>query len=297
MGVVTSMTFQMAEESTILGGGQIIVPCGNLSLAQQYTKSAFSFMKECILDTGEMGLSMELVVTSDMTAIATFTFYDSFTIDDVDEKSKRNAFVQPLRDAATALNLPIILDNLCQWSTWFEVASSLWPVIDGMKGELLVTLQHAFGTKESPSAEVLKYLNDIWLGELPLAEAPMSIVEARTLGGAIKHMEALPTGNYHQEFFVDAIIVYDAHNVSRVDRKNISERVAKVLSKGKDVESLIVDFSGTHCQADDDDANPYIIQGKDIFGDDNSYRRIQCVKRKVDPKNRFRFHPFRSLLS
>ena len=48
--VITSMTFLMASDSTVQGGGQIIIPCGGdaggIIVVQKYTRAALLFMKQ-----------------------------------------------------------------------------------------------------------------------------------------------------------------------------------------------------------------------------------------------------------
>jgi hypothetical protein len=202
--------------------------------------------------------------------------------------------VAPIREFAERSGLDIVVDNVTQWTTWMEAASSLWPILFEIKGDLLVTLQHCCGTKSLPSDKVLDFIVDKWLGESPLQLAPMSIIEARTLGGAIREKRALPTGNCHHSFFVDLIVMYDAESVPIEDRKQISDKTASLLQAGKNVESLTVDFSGTHSQPDD---QGHSAIGRDIFGSEASFQNILAVKTRLDPQNRFRFHPFVSILS
>ena len=221
-----------------------------------------------------------------MTAITTFVFYDTFQGD-------IESFVKPLRDAATEDHLSIVVDDMTQWSSWFEVASCLWPVISEMKGGLLVTLQHCCGTNNFPSAEVLKFVTKRWLSETSFESAPFKIIEARTLGGAIVKGQIIPTGNFHNEFFVDLILVYDAEGVSNEDRQLIVDNTSSLLKAARSVDSLVVDFSGTHSQPDDSD---YSVSGSEILGSESAYETIMAVKRRVDPSNRFRFHPLASLL-
>lgn len=68
----------------------------------------------------------------------------------------------------------------------------------------------------------------------------------------------IPTGNYHQDFFVDVIIAYAAFCISDEDRQQISTIVSNVLTKGRKLKNSIIDFSGTHSQPD----NPnYCVEG------------------------------------
>jgi FAD binding domain len=288
LAVVTSITFQMEDASIFQGGGQmVVVPCGGemMTPTKTFCKDTLVFMRDVVMN--DDSVAMELVVTSDLTCIATFIFYDSFSGD-------KESFVAPVREFAACSGLDIAVDNVTQWTHWMEAASCLWPILSEIKGDLLVTLQHCCGTKGLPSDKVLDFIVDKWLGESALQLAPMSIIEARTLGGAIHDKRELPTGNFHHSFFVDSIVMYDAESVPIEDRKQISDKTASLLQAGKNVESLTVDFSGTHSQPDDQ-GNSAI--GRDIFGSEASFQNILAVKTRWDPQNRFRFHPFVSILS
>jgi hypothetical protein len=285
LAVVTSITFEMEHESIFQGGGQMVVPCGNMASAQTYVKEALLFLRDVVMSTESV--AMELVVTSDLTCIATFIFYDSFQGD-------KDSFCMPMREFAKRSGLAVVVDNVTQWTSWMDAAASLWPILSEMKGDLLVTLQHCCGTRGLPSDDVVDFLVHKWLGESALQSAPMSIIEARTLGGAICEGKELPTGNYHYSFFCDLIVMYDAEVVSVEDQQQISDKTASVLKAGKTVESLTIDFSGTHSQPDDRGGSG---MGKDIFGSEASYQNILAVKKKLDPENRFQFHPFAPILS
>ena len=286
LAVVTSITFQMEEDARVIqGGGQMVVPCGEMTRTKAFCKDTLVFMRDVVMN--DESVAMELVVTSDLTCIATFIFYDSFSGD-------KESFVAPVREFAARSDLDIAVDNVTQWTSWMEAASCLWPVISEMKGDMLVTLQHCCGTKSLPSDKVLDFIVEKWLGESALQLAPMSIIEARTLGGAIHKKRALPTGNFYHSFFVDLIVVYDAENVPVEIRKQISDKTASLLQAGKNVESLTVDFSGTHSQPDD---QGHSAIGRDVFGSETSFQNILTVKTRLDPQNRFRFHPFVSILS
>jgi hypothetical protein len=285
LAVVTSITFEMERESIFQGGGQMVVPCGDVASTQTFFKEALLFLRDVVMSNESV--AMELVVTSDFTCIATFIFYDSFQGD-------MESFCGPMREIAKRCGLNICVDSVTQWTLWMDAASSLWPIISEMKGDLLVTLQHCCGTRGPPSDDVVDFLVHKWLGESALQLAPMSIIEARTLGGAICEKRELATGNCHHSFFCDLIVVYDAEVFSIEDRQQISDKTASVLQAGKTVESLTVDFSGTHSQADDQAGSR--TMGKDIFGSEASYQTILAVKKKLDPENRFQFHPFVSIL-
>jgi hypothetical protein len=56
---------------------------------------------------------------------------------------------------------------------------------------------------------------------------------------------------------------------------------------------LSVDFSGTHSQPDDVDS---AVSAALIFGTEAMANTVKGLKQKVDPENRFRFHPFAKIL-
>jgi hypothetical protein len=59
------------------------------------------------------------------------------------------------------------------------------------------------------------------------------------------------------------------------------------------VAGLAVDFSGTHSQPDDPgtDVSPAVI-----FGTEAMAEMVRDQKKRVDPDNRFRYHPFAKFL-
>jgi hypothetical protein len=54
-----------------------------------------------------------------------------------------------------------------------------------------------------------------------------------------------------------------------------------------------VDFSGTHSQPDDVGS---AVSAALIFGTEAMALTVKSLKKKVDPENRFRFHPFAKIL-
>ena len=65
-----------------------------------------------------------------------------------------------------------------------------------------------------PSDALLSFVAGEWLGGIPFAAAPLSLLEARVLGGAAAADDGgeerlLPTGNQGVDFFVDMIVCYD----------------------------------------------------------------------------------------
>ena len=70
------------------------------------------------------------------------------------------------------------------------------------------------------------------------------------------------------------------------------DRVAGVIDEARHAEGLAVDFSGTHSQPDDAKAAlPEVI-----FGSAAMAEEVARVKKRVDPGNRFRFHPYAKFL-
>ena len=81
--------------------------------------------------------------------------------------------------------------------------------------------------------------------------APMSIIEIRTLGGAIRSGSPIPTGICNQDLFSNLIILYVADGTSKEERNNIREQVSLLLAKAKKIATVNIDFGGTQIQADD----------------------------------------------
>ena len=284
MGIVTSLTLQMEDESSFKTGGSLVFACANKVTAKPFLEKALQFLTNVVLPLPSV--SMEIVITSDYTVICTFMFYDRF-IGDPEE------FVQQLRDDGKACNVQCVADSVTSHSSWYNSASSLWTVIGGMKGDPLVRLDHCIGTSESPSAEVLDFVIEKWVGEF-LTLAPLSLVEIRTLGGDGIESDNLPSGNTKCLFFADMIVSYDGSTVESEDKSSISKEVHDIISEAKKIPSLNVDFSGTHCQPDDSvDTLP---AGNVIFGSKENYEFVKDVKKRNDPEKRFCFHPFTHLM-
>jgi len=284
LGIVTSLTLQMEDDSSFKTGGSLVFACVNKVTAKPFLKSALQFLTDEVLPLPSV--SMEIVITSDYTVICTFMFYDTF-IGDPEE------FVQQLRDDAKSCNVQCVADGCNSYSTWFDSASSLWTVIGGMKGDPLVRLDHCIGTSESPRVEVLDFVIEKWVGEF-LTMAPLSLVEIRTLGGDGIKSNNLPSGNAKCLFFADMIVSYDGCSVKREDKLSISKEVHDIISEAKKIPSLNVDFSGTHCQPDD--SVETLPNGDVIFGSKENYEFVKDVKKRNDPENRFCFHPFTHLM-
>ena len=190
LGVVTSLTLQMESGSIFRTGGNLVVACETLESAQAYARKALAFLMDTVLPNPSV--SMELVVTADYTCIVTLVFYDTFEGNPVD-------FAKDLREAGGEA---VVVDDVISWTKWFEAASSLWPVIAEMKGEPLIRMDHCMGMRKACSNnEVLEFAINDWIGRMPFALANQSIVEIRTLGGAVQEstqtQTAVPAGNAH----------------------------------------------------------------------------------------------------
>jgi FAD/FMN-containing dehydrogenase len=87
--------------------------------------------------------------------------------------------------------------------------------------------------------------------------------------------------------------MYDAKNKTFAERQAIVDLTKNLVGKARQLEGLAVDFSGTHSQPDDLDrsALPSLI-----FGTEDAAEQVKALKKKLDPNNRFRFHPFAKLL-
>ena len=165
---------------------------------------------------------MELVVTGTKALVVTVVFYDSF-------RGSTTEFVKPLEDLAAGLNLPVAMEF--HWTSWYETAAALWPVVDGMKGSPLAMLQHCMGTKDIPDDEILEFVSDTAVGQAPLDEAELSILEIRTLGGAALSGTKLPSGNCHHTFFADLVTLYDAGKKTAGERQAIADLIRRLVEE------------------------------------------------------------------
>jgi len=154
-------------------------------------------------------------------------------------------------------------------------------------------LQHCMGTEGPPTATSLGFLCDTVVAGAPLDEATFSMVEIRTLGGAAMAKKPLPSGNCRHHFFVDLITMYDAKEKTPAERREIADITRSVVEKARGVEGLAVDFSGTHSQPDDPHS---AVSPELIFGSEAMAEMVREQKKRVDPRNRFRFHPFATFL-
>ncbi len=282
LAIVVDMTIRVAPESIIQGAEQRVFGFDTRDQAVKFSRGALQFMKKRALPNDSV--SMELVVSGSKALVVNVVFYDSFAGD-------AKTYIKPLTDLSTQLGLPTVAQ--ATWTTWYEAAAALWPVISEIVGDPLVTLQHSVGTVGVPSDEILDFVSDTIVAEFPLDKAVFSIIEIRTLGGAIFAGSKIPTGNLHHLFFVDFITLYDAKNKTVAQRQAIADSTMQVLEKSAAVEGLAIDFSGTHSQPDD---RQTFTKPPVMFGTKNSAAAVKALKTKMDPSNRFRFHPFTKLL-
>ncbi|MFM8706632.1 MAG: hypothetical protein ACKOHK_00670, partial [Planctomycetia bacterium] len=276
------VTLELAPEGVVKGAEQRVIAFQTRDRAVAFAREALRMQRDQVL--ADDSVSMELVVAGTKVLVATVVFYDSF-------QGNMAEFVSPLEQLAARLGLPVVA--VAHFGSWFETAAALWPVIDGMKGSPLAMLQHCLGTEAAPADAILDAVCDTVVAHAPLDEAPLSIVEIRTLGGAALTMRPLPTGNCRHRFFVDLITMYDAKDKTAAERRAIAEATRSVVVAARRVEGLSVDFSGTHSQPDDPgtDVSPAVI-----FGTEAMAELVRWQKKRVDPDNRFRYHPFAKFL-
>ena len=172
LAVVVDVTFELAGENVVRGAEQRVISFETRDQAVAFAREALRIQRDHVLP--DDSLSMELVVTGTKALVATVVFYDTF-------QGRMADFVAPLETLAARLGLRVVAAS--HFGSWFETAAALWPVIDGMKGNPLAMLQHCMGTEGVPSDAVLDAVCDTIIAEAPLDEAPLSIVEIRTLGG------------------------------------------------------------------------------------------------------------------
>ena len=227
---------------------------------------------------------MELVVTGTKALVATVVFYDSF-------HGSAAEFVKPLEDLAASMKLPVVAS--ARWGSWYEAAAALWPVIAEIKGNPIAMLQHCMGTTGIPDDRILDFVCNTVVAQAPLNEAAFSLVEIRSLGGAALSGTRLPTGNCHHTFFVDVITQYDAKDKTGDERQAIVDLTNLVVDQAREVDGLAVDFSGTHSQPDDVDRS---ASSSVIFGTEAMAQIVMTLKKRTDPNNRLRFHPFAKFL-
>ena len=282
LGIVVDVTIRMDHESVVQGAEQRVIAFETREQAVDFSRGALRFMRDHAL--ADESVSMELVVTGAGALVATVVFFDSF-------RGSTAEFVKPLEHLAAGLKLAVVAAS--RWESWYETAAALWPVIADMKGDTLATLQHCMGTKGIPDDAIFDFICDTVVGEAPLEEAALSLVEIRTIGGAAVSGAGLPTGNCHHTFFVDLITQYDAKDKAIQQRQAIVDLTKGVIDRAREVDGLTVDFSGTHSQPDDVDRTAV---SSEIFGTPAMAEAVKALKKKMDPNNRLRFHPFAKFL-
>ncbi len=282
LAIVVDVTVRVQDASVVLGTEQRVIVFETRAQAVEFSRGAVRFLRDHVLPNESV--SMELVVTGTKALVVTVVFYDAFT-------GNTAEFVKPLEELAARMKLPVVASS--HWSSWYETAAALWPVIAAQKGAPLAMLQHCVGTKGVPSDEVLDFVCNTLVAEAPLDEATFSIVEIRTLGGAAKSGKPLPSGNCHHTFFVDLVTIFDAKDKTRDERQTIVDLTTRVMDKARAVPGLTVDFSGTHSQPDDVNR---CASAEVIFGTASMAETLTALKKKTDPNNRLRFHPFAKFL-
>jgi len=282
LGIVVDVTIRMDHESVVQSTEHRVVAFETRAQAVDFSRGALRFMRDHAL--ADESVSMELVVTGTGALVATVVFYDSFRGSTAD-------FVKPLEHLAANLKLAVVAAS--RWESWYETAAALWPVIADIKGNPLATFQYCMGTNGIPDDAILDFICNTVVAEAPLAEAAFSLVEIRTLGGAAVSGIKLPSGNCHHTFFVDLITQYDAEDKTGEQRQTIVDLTQGVIDKARGVDGLTVDFSGTHSQPDDMDRTAL---SSVILGTQAMAETVTALKKKMDPNNRLRFHPFAKFL-
>ena len=241
LGIVVDVTIRMDHESVIQSTEQRVVGFEKREQAVDFSRGALRFMRDHVL--ADESVSMELVVTGGGALVVTVVFYDSFP-------GSTAEFVKPLEHLAASLKLPEI--SATRWGSWYEAAAALWPVIAGLKGNPLATLQHCMGTRGDPDDAVLDFISNTVVAEAPLDEAALSLVEIRTLGGAAVSGMKLPSGNCHHSFFVDLITQYDAEDKTAGQRQTIVDLTKAVIDKARDTDGLTIDSDSTRSPSSSD---------------------------------------------
>lgn len=278
LAIVVDLTLRLADASVVKFAEQRVFGFETREQAVRYSHEAMRFMREHVIPNESV--SLEVVVTGTKAIVATTVFYDSFAGDSA-------AFVKPLEDLAASMKLPTLAQG--HWGSWYEAAAALWPVIAQQTGTPLAVLYHCVGTEGIPSDEVIDFVGKSVVGEAPLDEAQLSIVEIRSLGGAAQKGARIPTGNCHHAFFVDLVTLYDAKAKSASERQAIVDATNRIVDRARAIKGLGVDFSGTHSQPDDVGRTAVAAE---IFGSAEMAATVRRLKKQVDPQNRLRFHPF-----
>ena len=283
LAIVVDLTIRVADASVVKGAEQRVFGFETREQAVSYSREAMRFMREHVIPNESV--SLEIVVTGTKAIVATTVFYDTF-------KGDSSAFVKPLEDLAASMKLPALAQG--HWASWYEAAAALWPVIAEQKGNPLATLYHCMGTEGSPGEDEIDFVSDTIVGGAPLDEAELSIIEIRSLGGAVQKHSRVPSGNCNYGFFVDLVTLYDASSKTLAERQEIVDLTNHIVNEARKVQGLGVDFSGTHSQPDDVDLTTV---ASEIFGSEIMAKSVQTLKKTMDPNNRFRFHPFAKFIA
>jgi FAD/FMN-containing dehydrogenase len=185
---------------------------------------------------------------------------------------------------------------------WFDIATGLYDVIDGIKGSpTLATLQHGGGydattLSSSHATEYLEWIVETVYGKLPWELAPTSLVEIRTLGGAARHAD-VPSGNCHVDCFWDQILTWDASAVDESITAMLCEGSERLVeaARAHTRTGVVLEMSATHGQSDSA-ATPSDDAAATMLGGVDNLAAVRAVKARFDPRNTFRFHPIRGLV-
>ena len=282
LAIVTDVTIRVAPASALREAEQRVFGYDSRERAVRFAHDAVRMLRDRVLP--DPSVSQEIVVTGNGAIVATTIFYDAFTGDAA-------GYVAPLEALAASHGLPLLASG--HWGSWYEAAGALWPVIEGLHGDPIAYLNHAVGTRGAPSDAVIDFVCDTMIADAPLDEAPLSLIEIRSLGGAAVTGRPIPTGNHHHAFFVDIVSMYDAAGKDGTARQSILDRTNRIVAQARAVPGLDVDFSGTHSQPDDPGEGP---AAELIFGTPEDAAAIRALKARMDPHDRFRFHPFARII-
>ena len=281
LGIITEISFKVTDESIVQRAEQFVVGYNDREQAVDFSHKALTFMRDKVMPDESL---LMWVVVSAKTFSVTFTFYDTF-------KGSFAEYVDTMVQEAGDHNMPVQKKH--HFSTWFELTSYMWPGLRQLKGSPLTLFQHCCGTRSIPGDKVLDFIADTWIGKAPMEDAELTMEDFRTLGGATLKGRTLSSGNCFIDFFAFIAPIYDASNKTVDKIKSIRKSVDKILFESQQLDSLIVDFSGTHSQPDD---SVHPIKPISILGSSKMFATVKAIKSECDASNRFRFHPHASFL-
>ena len=79
-----------------------------------------------------------------------------------------------------------------------------------------------------------------------LAETENTIVEIRTMGGAVTTLPPIPSGNLVHPFFADIIVQYDGANKTHSYQQSVVDKTSSLVNKAKQVNDFKCRFSAEH---------------------------------------------------